>query len=157
MTENSCRENMHALPWWQPLTHEEAERFFGLGTPRRRSSYRADLPARMTSSWRLRSTRFSTARPRARAGNATSLIGWTRRRTLRWSRLVDWLLYSTSIQSGGSIRFVIVTGGAPRPLRLPQPAAISNIGVTQSQGGQHGYRNCQMVQCPKGLRIHSAQ
>jgi len=45
MTENSCRENMHALPWWQPLTHEEAERFFGLGTPRRRSSYRADLPA----------------------------------------------------------------------------------------------------------------
>ena len=27
MTENSCRENMHALPWWQPLTHEEAERF----------------------------------------------------------------------------------------------------------------------------------
>ena len=26
---------------------------------------------RMTSSWRLRSTRFSTARPRARAGNAT--------------------------------------------------------------------------------------
>jgi len=75
MTENSCRENMHALPWWQPLTHEEAERFFGLGTPRRRSSYRADLPARMTSSWRLRSTRFSTARPRARAGNATSLIG----------------------------------------------------------------------------------
>jgi hypothetical protein len=29
----------------------------------------------MTSSWRLRSTRFSTDRPRARAGNATSLIG----------------------------------------------------------------------------------
>ena len=50
---------------------------------------------------------------------------------------LTWLLYSTSIRSGGSphIRFVIVTGGAPRPLRLPQPAAISNIGVTQSQGG----------------------
>jgi hypothetical protein len=35
----------------------------------------------MTSSWRLRSTRFSTAQPRARVGNATSLIRWTRRRS----------------------------------------------------------------------------
>jgi hypothetical protein len=40
---------MHALPWRHPTTHSRGSRTLpcaglGLGTPRRRSSYRADLP-----------------------------------------------------------------------------------------------------------------
>jgi len=120
MTENSCRENMHALPWWQPLTHEEAERFFGLGTPRRRSSYRADLPARMTSSWRLRSTRFSTARPRARAGNATSLIGV--RGAIRSGTTSD----ATAI-AGGSKLPLLATRAVPSAKEKPMSSTGSDL------------------------------